>query len=78
MEEVAQEIKRVLKHGKYCAIIIGASRKYPQVATDVIDLFGKYFKQIWGPISRKPSRRRISERKGSEVIEYLCVYRKIT
>lgn len=70
------EIVRVLRRGGYCAIVIGASRKYPEATPSVIQSFGRVLRQIWGPIPRTPSRRRISDRKGSEPREFLCVFRK--
>lgn len=76
MEQSAREIGRVLKSGRYCAIVIGASRTHAGTARDVIDLFSKILTKVWGEMGRVPSRRRVSEKMGSESTEYICVYRK--
>jgi hypothetical protein len=72
----ARQICRVLKPGAPCALVIGASRKYPEIALKVIDVFGQEMKPIWGPIGRVPTRRRVSDRKGTTPGEYICVLRK--
>lgn len=72
----AFEIARVLRGGRYCAIVIGASRKFPDVTQEVITRFSKFLRVIWGPSKRIPTRRRISERKGTEPLEMICVFRK--
>ncbi len=71
-----KELERILKPGGYCAIIIGASRKFPYVANDVINVFANELKTIWGPKLRHVTKRRISEKKGTEITELLCVYQK--
>ena len=70
------EIARVLRPGKYCAIVIGASRKFPDVTQQVISRFSNFLEVAWGPCERIPTRRRISERKGTEPLEMICVFRK--
>jgi len=76
MKQCCSEIERILKVGGYCAIVIGASRKFPDMPTAVIDLFASSFRPIWGPTARVPERRRVSERQGSEPSEFICVFRK--
>jgi DNA modification methylase len=76
MELCCSEIGRILKVGGLCAIVIGASRKFPDIAASVIDRFGSSLQLIWGPKARVPERRRVSERKGTEPSEFICVFRK--
>jgi site-specific DNA-methyltransferase (cytosine-N4-specific) len=76
IELAACEITRVLRRGGYCAIVIGSSRRYTEAAPAVIRSFERKLRQVWGPIGRTPSRRRISDRQGSETREFLCVFRK--
>ena len=76
IEIAASEINRVLKPGGVCALVIGASRKYPEMALKAIDVFGVRMELIWGPTGRVPSRRRVSDRKGMPPTEYICVFRK--
>jgi hypothetical protein len=76
MEIAVTEITRVLKPGGLCAIVIGASRKYPPMAPNVIAIFGRHMSLIWGPKGRSATRRRVSDRNGDAPNEYLCVFRK--
>lgn len=76
IETAADQISRVLKPGAPCALVIGASRKYPEVALKAIDVFGRRMELIWGPTGRIPTRRRVSDRKGMPPTEYICVLRK--
>ncbi|HXN74467.1 MAG TPA: DNA methyltransferase [Candidatus Acidoferrales bacterium] len=76
IEIAADQISRVLKPGAPCALVIGASRKYPEMALKAIDEFGRRMKLIWGPTGRIPTRRRVSDRKGTPPAEYICVLRK--
>jgi len=72
----ALEISRVLKPGHCCAIVIGASRIHPQAVDRSISCFGETLQLFWGPHSRTPSRRRVSDRKGSSSVEHICVFQK--
>lgn len=76
MVVVRRQLARVLCPGGYCAVVLGSSRKFPSVALDVLRLFGEELEAIWGPIPRVPTKRRVSERHGTEPKEFLCVYRK--
>jgi len=76
MKLVAKEFTRVLRDKGYCAIVIGASRRFPHIAYEVIKLFSLYLKKVWGPVERSVSKRRISERRGSDITELICVYQK--
>jgi hypothetical protein len=70
------EIERVLKPSAFCAIVIGASRKFPDMAENVIASFGRKLETVWGPNPRTPTRRRVSMRLGEAPTEYICVFRK--
>ena len=72
----AMKISGVLKADGFCAIVIGASRKFPGMAEKVVDQFSKYLKPIRAPIVRSASRRRVSDRQGSAFHELVCVFRK--
>jgi hypothetical protein len=76
MDAAVSQIYRVLKPGGACAVVIGASRKYPEMALKVIDVFKNRMAIVWGPKERVPTRRRVSDRKGSAPSEYICVLRK--
>jgi hypothetical protein len=77
MSVSAQQITRCLRDGAYCAIIIGASRKFPGAAKAILDIFAEQLNTIWGPKCRNPSRRRVSSREGTSPVEWLCVFQKI-
>jgi hypothetical protein len=72
----AAEIARCLKPSRYCALIIGASRKYPDVAAEAIDLFAQSLRIVWGPASRVATRRRLAERRGRDPFELVCVLQR--
>lgn len=76
MKLVAREISRVLRNGGNCAIVVGASRKFPDLAYRTTEIFAEHLKRIWGPVERSLSKRRISERRGSDIKELICVYQK--
>jgi uncharacterized protein len=70
------EIERVLKPSALCAIVIGASRKFPNMAEKVIASFASKLETVWGPVPRTPTRRRVYVRQGEAPTEYICVFRK--
>lgn len=72
----AREMGRVLKTGRLCAIVIGASRKFPGMSMNVVESLARRLRVVWGPTGRVPTRRRISDRKGTEPTEYICVFKK--
>lgn len=71
-----EQVARVLRPGGFCALVIGASRKFPTATEQVLQLFGQHLQPIWGPVRRNPSRRRVSERQGTEFYEFVCVFRR--
>ena len=76
IEKSVAEVHRVLRRGGVCAIVIGSSRKYPDMASQVIGVFERRLELIWGPKERVPSRRRLSNRQGKPTTEYICVLKK--
>jgi DNA methylase len=70
------EIFRVLRTGGYCAIIIGESRRFPGAVDRTLDDLSKLMSQVWGPVKRTSTRRRVSDRAANQAIEYLHVFRK--
>jgi hypothetical protein len=71
------EIHRVIKKESYCAIVIGESKKFPDAAKLVVDIFAELMPIVWGPKPRYYSRRRVSEGVASEPVELICVFQKI-
>lgn len=76
MRVAVSEIARVVRHGGYCAVVIGASRKYPTGGQLVLDILEENLTRVWGPVGRTPSRRRVAERRGTETPEWIAVFRK--
>jgi hypothetical protein len=76
MRQAVSEIVRVLRPGRYCAIVIGASRKYPEGVDVVLDLFKESLTVVWGPEGRVSTRRRVTERLAREPQEWICVFQK--
>ncbi len=76
MSAASHQIVRSLRGGHYCAIVVGDSRKYHGIGIKVIELFRRELEIVWGPEPRTPTRRRVSDRKGSEPVEWVCVLRK--
>ncbi len=76
MGQCWHEISRVLRHGAYCAVVIGESRRHGGAVQRTLSDLETLMPRVWGPVQRNPSRRRVSERKGREAVEHLCVFRK--
>jgi len=76
MRAARDEIWRVLRPGAFCAIVIGESRKFPGTVEHMVADFDERMPLVWGPISRRASRRRVSDREAREGVEYVCVFRK--
>ncbi|WP_420403553.1 DNA methyltransferase [Nisaea sp.] len=73
---VRDELFRVLKPGGYCAMVIGASRKFPTVVGKFSDVFTQRMPIAWGPVSRTPSRRRVSDRSATDSLEFIFIFQK--
>jgi len=76
MRLVRDEIRRVLRPGAYCAIVIGASRRFPNAVQELVTEFAEGLPLVWGPRPRLSSRRRISDRAAQEAVEFVCAFRK--
>ena len=77
MIKAFEMMNKVLKPNGICAISIGASRKFPNVISNLIEEVNCIgFKLIWGPEARTMSRRRVSSRSGNPSNEFLCVWSK--
>jgi hypothetical protein len=70
------ELNRVMRPGAYCALVMGESRKFSGTTIRTIEELTLSMPTVWGPVSRNPSRRRVSERAARETIEYMWVLRK--
>lgn len=71
-----KELHRVLKPQGFCALIIGESRKFPGAVKETVKELEGWMPIYWGPVDRKVSRRRLSDRNASEMVEQVCVFRK--
>jgi hypothetical protein len=76
MKLAQEQIHRVLKKGRYCAFVIGESKKFPGTTEQVVEEFTKKMPLVWGPKSRYLCRRRVADREVSDPVEHLCVFQK--
>jgi hypothetical protein len=76
MRAARDECWRVLRSGAFCAIVIGESKKFPGTVERTIAEFNELMPLVWGPHTRRPSRRRVSDRAAREAVEFVCVFRK--
>lgn len=79
IEDMAQcwaECHRVLRPGGYCAAVIGESRRFPGTVDRTLEDLGRLMSEVWGPVKRTLTRRRVSDRRATEAVEYVSVYRK--
>lgn len=76
MATARDQICRIIRGGGYCAIVVGASRRHDNLARGVVELFSESMELVWGPKTRVPARRRVSERKGTESSELICVFKR--
>lgn len=77
MNQCWSECTRVLRPGGFCAVIIGESRAFPGVYEDTLSALSGRLKLVWGPISRRPSRRRVSDRAATDANEVIAVFQKL-
>lgn len=73
---VRDELHRVMRPNAYCALVLGESRKFPGTVDKIVDAFAERMALTWGPISRIPSRRRVSDRAASAPVEFIAVFCK--
>jgi hypothetical protein len=76
MRSCWKELSRVLRPGGHCAIVIGESRSFIGAVDRTMSDLSCLLLPIWGPTSRTPSRRRVSDRNAHQAIEYLYVFKK--
>lgn len=76
MKDCWQEMMRVLKPGRACAVILGESRKFPGAAKQVFEMFETMAPLVWGPTGRTPIRRRLSDRQSTEPVEFVAIFVK--
>lgn len=76
MDQSFAEITRVTKPEGFCAVVLGASKKFPDAVSKTFALFEGRMDRIWGPVPRRPSRRRVSDRTAAESVEFVCVFQK--
>ncbi len=76
MRECWAEFSRVLKPGGKLAVVLGESRAFPGVSERAMEDARSIMPMFWGPVIRRGSRRRVSDRRGSESRETLFVVQK--
>jgi hypothetical protein len=76
MNQSCGEIARVLKPEGFCALVLGASKKFPNAVPRILSLFKNRMTRVWGPVARRSSRRRVSDRAAAEPTEYVCLFQK--
>jgi SAM-dependent methyltransferase len=76
MEEAWSEMKRVVKPGGAIAMVIGSSRTHKGYAAELLGRWQEDVRLVAGPFSRTPTRRRVSEREGTEPSELIAVFRR--
>lgn len=77
MRDCWKELHRVMRVGAYCAVVIGESRRFPGTATESLRELEQLLPRVWGPVTRSPSRRRVSERLARDPVETVCVFQRI-
>jgi len=76
MGRSASEMHRVLKPGCYCAVVLGESRALAGTAPAALNMISDLMPVVWGPVPRLPSRRRVSDRRATDQVEYVAVFEK--
>jgi DNA modification methylase len=76
MQLCRDEMCRVLRPGSFCAVVLGESKRFPDVAERVLRDFEILMPIIWGPVPRNPSRRRVSDQAARAPVELVCIFRK--
>jgi hypothetical protein len=76
MDACWSEMHRVLRPGAFCVVVIGESRKFPGAVDATMQRLGATLDLVWGPVSRSPSRRRVSDREAKPATEQIFVFRK--
>lgn len=76
MDACWSEMHRILRPGAFCAVVIGESRKFPGAVDATMQRLGETLDLVWGPVSRSPTRRRVSDREAKPATEQIFVFRK--
>jgi hypothetical protein len=71
------EFSRVLKPGGRLAVVLGESRAFPGVRECTMEDARSIMPMLWGPVIRRASRRRVSDRRGSDSHETLFVLQNL-
>jgi len=76
MKDCWAELARVLRPGGRLAVVLGESRAFPGISRRTMEDAGTLMSLVWGPVPRRGSRRRVSDRMGRESHEMLFVAEK--
>jgi SAM-dependent methyltransferase len=77
IESAARATAASIRRGGFCAVLVGASRRFPEAREATTRAFASVMETIWGPTARRSTRRRVAERAGREAEETLCVYQRL-
>jgi DNA modification methylase len=76
MRRARDEMWRVLRPNGRCAVVIGESKRFPGAAHRIVVEIAESMELIWGPRTRTPTRRRVSDRAALEPTEWISVFKK--
>jgi len=76
MGEAWAEMIRVVKPDGFIAIVLGSSRTHGGCAAELLRRWQEDAQLVAGPFARTPTRRRVSEREGTEPSELIAVFRR--
>ncbi len=76
MRDCWTELARVLRPGGRLAVVLGESRAFPEISRRTMEDATALMPLVWGPVLRRGSRRRVSDRMGRESEEILFVAEK--
>lgn len=76
MMQAWSEMKRIAKPGGSIAVVLGSSRTHAGYAAGLLRRWQQDIQLLAGPFPRTPTRRRVSEREGTEPSELIAVFRR--
>lgn len=70
------EMHRVLKPNGFMAFVVGESSKFSGTVDALIEDFANKIKLFWGPCTRSPTRRRVTDKNDQTSTETIVVFQK--